>query len=101
MNEIKVTGFCIACGKGDLADHEHYDHGCEFPRVRREAEWPCKRCGTKVYSFAGRDADCKNCGACYNGSGQRLRDDWRSNPSCYDDEIGDLEGYEMQHANDY
>jgi hypothetical protein len=27
-----------------------------------------------------------------------LRDDWRGNPSNYDDEIGDLEGYEQQHA---
>jgi hypothetical protein len=31
-----------------------------------------------------------------NASGQRLRDDWRGNPSVYDDEIGDMEGFEIQ-----
>jgi hypothetical protein len=42
-----------------------------------------------------------NCGANYNASGQRLRDDYRGNPSMWDDEIGDMEGYEMQHAGDW
>lgn len=27
-----------------------------------------------------------------------LRDDWRGNRSNYDDEIGDMEGFELQHA---
>lgn len=62
--------------------------------------WDCERCGNEVVTNGGRDVDCRNCNACYNGSGQRLRDDWRGNPSNYDDEIGDLEGYEIQHAND-
>lgn len=41
------------------------------------------------------DTDCDNCGACYNAGGQRLRDDWRANPSNYNGEIGDLDGYEI------
>jgi hypothetical protein len=59
-----------------------------------EREWDCKQCGRKVVSFGGRDIDCE-CGACYNGFGQRLRSDWRSNLSCYNSEIGDMEGYEI------
>lgn len=59
-----------------------------------EREWDCKQCGRKVFSFGYQDVDCE-CGACYNGSGQLLRSDWRSNPSCYNSEIGDMEGYEI------
>lgn len=65
--------------------------------------WLCQQlgCNTVVRLERGQsDVDCRNCGACYNASGQRLRDDWRGNPSVYDDEIGDLEGFELQHAGD-
>lgn len=41
--------------------------------------------------------DCE-CGRRYNGSGQRLRSNWDDNPSCYDDEVGDMEGYESSIA---
>ncbi len=59
-------------------------------------------CGTTIERYRGEsEVTCPNCDAEYNASGQRLRDDWRGNPSNYDDEIGDMEGYESQHANDY
>lgn len=62
--------------------------------------WDCGKCGTEVTRYRGQgDVDCK-CGASYNAFGQRLRDDWRGNLSNYNDEIGDLEGYELQHAGD-
>lgn len=66
------------------------------------AEWEadCEQCGKLVMRFRGQDDVSCNCGAEYNCFGQRLRDDWRGNPSNYDDDISDLEGYEMQHAND-
>lgn len=64
--------------------------------------WACVDCGTTVERYRGEsDVDCPKCGACYNSFGQRLRDDWRGNPSNYDDEISDLDGYEMQHADEY
>lgn len=64
--------------------------------------WTCIDCGTNVERYRGEsDVDCPKCGACYNAFGQRLRDDWRGNPSNYDDEIDDLDGYEMQHADEY
>ena len=47
------------------------------------------------------DEVCDNCGQWYNSSGQRLRDDWYRNPSNYDDDISDLDGYEMQYAGDW
>ena len=62
--------------------------------------WICGKCGTTVERWPGESDVTCTCGAEYNASGQRLRDDWRGNPSTCDDEIGDLEGYEIQHAND-
>lgn len=63
------------------------------------AAWDCNRCGKEVRRYRGTsDVDCSNCGTCYNASGQRLRDDWRGNPSNYDDTISDMDGYEIQHA---
>jgi ribosomal protein S27E len=59
--------------------------------------WDCDRCGHEVCRFRGQyDVDCTNCGACYNASGQRLRDDWRGNESTWNDEVGDMEGFEVQ-----
>ncbi|AIS73855.1 hypothetical protein SEA_SEMPERFI_92 [Mycobacterium phage SemperFi] len=70
--------------------------------------WDCtatayrKECGAEVRRYRGEsDVSCTECGAWYNASGQRLRDDWRGNASNYDDEIGDLEGFEAQHAGDW
>lgn len=58
----------------------------------------CEACGSEVSRYRGEDdIECR-CGAQYNASGQRLRDDWRGNPSTWDDDIGDLGGYEIQHA---
>lgn len=39
---------------------------------------------------------CTGCGAWYNAGGQRLRDDWMSNPAWSDESIDDLEGLEQQ-----
>jgi predicted amidophosphoribosyltransferase len=65
------------------------------------SSWKCEKCKKDVWRFRGTSsASCGNCGAQYSISGQRYRDDWRDNPSNYDDNIGDLEGYEMQHAGD-
>ena len=59
--------------------------------------WDCERCGREVARYRGQsDVDCGNCGACYNAGGQRLRDDWRGNESAWNDEVGDMEGYEIQ-----
>lgn len=63
------------------------------------AYWTCG-CGTKVVAYQWYSVSCPQCGAQYNGSGQRLRDDWRSNPSVYDENVGDMEGFEAQHAAD-
>ena len=57
-------------------------------------------CGATVERYRGQgDVTCNGPGKhCYNAGGQRLRDDWRGNPSTWDDDISDLEGYEIQHA---
>lgn len=63
--------------------------------------WACKNgaChGTVELWFAGADTECGWCGTEYNAFGQRLRSDWRGNPSNYDEDISDLEGFEMQHS---
>lgn len=68
--------------------HKKTEDGTEF------TEWDCK-CGAIITRFRGQgDQQCW-CGQWYNAGGQRLRSGWRNNPSNYDDEIGDMEGYEM------
>lgn len=62
---------------------------------------PCERCNHTVERWRGQgDVTCGHCGAEYNAGGQRLRDDWRGNPSSWDDDVSDLDGYEIQHAGD-
>lgn len=58
--------------------------------------WECGQCGREVHHYRGQgDVSCR-CGAEYNAFGQRLRDDWRGNESSWNDEVGDMEGYEAQ-----
>lgn len=58
---------------------------------------PCEACGREVQRWRGQgDVSCTGCGAWYNAGGQRLRDDWMSNPAWSDESIDDLEGLERQ-----
>lgn len=96
MSETIAITYCgMGCGKVDL---EHFDE-CEG-RIMRGTQWKCK-CGNTIETLGGHDTDCSKCGACYNGYGQRLRDNWRGNMSNYDENVSDMDGYELQHANDY
>lgn len=59
--------------------------------------WKCD-CGETVERYRGEgEVQCPECDQWFNTSGQRLRNNWRGNPSGWDDEIGDMEGYEVQH----
>jgi predicted ATP-dependent serine protease len=58
--------------------------------------WKCEKCGRTIERYRGMDDIQCVCGAWYNSFGQRLRDDWQGNPSNYDEDIGDLEGFEIQ-----
>lgn len=62
--------------------------------------WSCPVCGREVARYRGQSNPSCVCGAQFNAAGQRLRDDWQGNPSNYDDELSDLDGYEQQHAGD-
>lgn len=58
---------------------------------------PCERCGSITERWPGEgDVSCYRCGAEYNAFGQRLRDDWRGNPSSWDEDVDDMEGFERQ-----
>ena len=60
--------------------------------------WTCT-CGETVERYRGSSTvTCRRCDQPYNAFGQRLRRDWAANPSNWDDEISDLEGFEIQHA---
>lgn len=62
--------------------------------------WLCD-CGAEVRRYRGQsDVDCGKCGQPYNASGQRLRRGWRGNPSNWDENISDLDGYEIQYSGD-
>lgn len=57
-------------------------------------------CGRTVERWRGdTDVSCE-CGAWYNSSGQRLRDDWAGNRSNWDEDVSDMDGFEQQHAGD-
>jgi hypothetical protein len=57
--------------------------------------WPCRNCNRTVERYRGQyDVQC-NCGTWYNSFGQMLRNDWQMNPSNYDSDISDLDGYEI------
>lgn len=62
--------------------------------------WMCD-CGEWCFRYRGEGDQQCICGQNFNASGQRLVSDYRGNPSMWDDEIGDMEGYEIQHAYDY
>ena len=58
--------------------------------------WPCTSCRQVVRAYRGETViECSTCGASYNAVGQRYRDDWASNPSNFDENIGDVEGQEI------
>ena len=57
---------------------------------------PCESCGYDVERYRGQSEVTCGCGAEYNASGQRLRDDWRENRSNYDYDVSDMDGYEIQ-----
>lgn len=61
-----------------------------------DSEGNCDQCGRLILRFRGQgDLRC-DCGAIYNCFGQRLRDDLytRPNRSEWDEDCGDMEGYE-------
>lgn len=57
--------------------------------------WLCDNCGRTIERWRGMDDILCECGTWYNSLGQRLRDDWMSNPSNYNSSIGDMEGFEI------
>lgn len=63
-----------------------------------QRSWSCQSCRGTVIADNSWTVTCLQCGAQYDGSGHRLRDDWADNPSVYDEEIGDMEGYEIEQA---
>lgn len=83
---------------------EHYpdapEHEAENPHSRPTRVWKCDNTSAHpspyfIERWRGEDDIQCECGAWYNLSGQRLRDDWQSNPSNYDSDIGDMEGFEI------
>lgn len=56
---------------------------------------PCGGCGRQIKRYRGQQTVlCTHCGTEHNPFGQALRSGWRDNPSNYDDEVSDLDGYE-------
>jgi hypothetical protein len=89
-------GDCHECADYDAADAKLRELEADgiFAKLKLVKSWPCDNCKRTVTNRGGRDESCE-CGAQYNSFGQRLRDDWRDNPSNYDENIGDLEGFEI------
>ena len=78
-----------------LSDEQEDDARDEYPL----RSFPCAECGEQMDVYRGQgDQMCPACKTWHNVFGQALRDDWCGNPSLYNDDISDLEGYEIQHA---
>lgn len=56
--------------------------------------WTC-RCGKTVTRYRGQSDTRCQCGQWYNACGQQLRSNWMENPSNYDENVSDMEGYEL------
>lgn len=61
--------------------------------------FPCLTPGCEASIIVTRygppnDLSCRLCDAEYNAFGQRLRDNWRDNPSNWDESVSDMDGYE-------
>lgn len=87
---------------GHVAFDNNYVPTSEFAFGVEEPLWvkTCV-CGRTIEAWRGDShVICSECGASYNGFGQRLRDDWAGNRSNWDDDVSDMDGYEAQHAGD-
>jgi hypothetical protein len=62
--------------------------------------WTCP-CGSEVRRYRGQSDVMCQCGQWFNAGGQPLRSGWRGNPSNWDEDISDLDGYEIQYGGDY
>lgn len=81
---------------------DDFDDGEPVVRWRGRAirTIPCERYGCDQRVRLATRPECDECGASYNAFGQRLRDNWQDNASNYNDEIGDMDGYEAMYAGD-
>lgn len=62
--------------------------------------WLCD-CGAEVRRYRGTGDVLCACGQWFNAFGQRLRSDWQSNRSNYDEDVSDMDGYEDSYGDDY
>lgn len=102
---VDAAEYCPSCERDNREGH--YDNcqrvGAPTPEPAEAPDWvkPCGNCGTSMERYRGMTyVYCGKCGAEHNAGGQRLRDDWRGNPSAWDEDVSDLDGYETQHAGD-
>ena len=93
MADIKVEIYCMSCGyEGVFEDHKRPFEcpKCGSSRLHETCIIECEDCGKDVY-LNGNTNKCE-CGAFYNGFGQRL-----SNPEEWDEE----DRYEILGPEDY
>lgn len=69
----------------------------DYSRDLKHYEATCT-CSAEMVAYGCDDFVCKSCQREFNIWGQELRPNWRNNRSNYDDEIGDMEGYELSCA---
>lgn len=95
--ELQDGGRELPCPLGNYS----YPNLVRTKTMKNEVRsWDCA-CGNvvKVYRL-GRDTTCSSCGQWFNSAGQRLRNDWMNNRSCWDEEVSDMDGYEEEYAGD-
>lgn len=90
----------LHCAIDGYLEGEYRMHIQDFSRDMKHYEGTCD-CGEELIAYGGYDEfSCEKCGAEYSIWGQRLRSNWRNNPSNWDREIDDMTGYELEMAGD-
>lgn len=85
----------LACAIEGYNDGEYVMSIKNYSQMSRYYEGTCE-CGESLVAYGGYDEFSCDCGAEYNIWGQRLRSGWRDNPSNWDEDVDDMEGYEIE-----
>ncbi len=79
----------------ECAELQRHAYDADRPDDAPTTWWHCEKCKQHLNRHRGEGDQLCTCGAWYNAFGARLRDDWTSNPAWRDDDVDDLEGFEL------
>ena len=86
---------CKACIR-NREDQERWFNSDDDADTQPPRTFHCTQCDKHLERHTGEDdISCPRCLTEHNAFGQALRVGWRDNPSTWDDDVNDLEGFEQ------